>query len=191
MLLAVSRAAQPRVVIPSLIDRFAIQVGKPRLDTPCRDENGHSVAILPGLDLLRPTSLNEGIQARLHATIISVQHDKKGLPDLAAPRPVRREFDGKVLAHELLGGPATLWSLLDAQSARRPAQFVEEAADEGIVLRVLAEQDKLNVSAHRSHPLATISESLSPPSVGTSAKLPAFVTPELSRLRSIPRSPPR
>ncbi|HEV57734.1 MAG TPA: hypothetical protein ENN87_09625 [Phycisphaerales bacterium] len=133
----VTRTSQSRVISPAFINRFALKIGKPSLDVPCRHKNSNT---LPGLRHLQrpgfacPLQLD---QPAVNALAIAVDNDYEALCNSMAPGPVRSKFLRKSVAHKRFGRTLARWCILHPQTPRRPTSFFQEAPGENLVLSIL------------------------------------------------------
>ena len=160
--LAVSLTPEVRIA-GRFVGLVAAQVTEPRLDTATRNHNENRIRSSKRLD-----ALLLALTLQLHSTSfrrfrIGIDDHNQGGPSSA---PNQLQLVGELLTHALLTGssasrkrdtvdPAT-------ELAAKPA--TEEATEEHVRLRVLAEQN--HAGAHRSQPLATTSENEADPASG-------------------------
>jgi hypothetical protein len=173
------------------IHRLTVQICKPCLNTPRRDENCHALirssSVLPtlhrGVLNLHHTSCN--------ATVVTVDHHDQQLPDPVATLPKISQFFGVLYPHELLSGPASSRARYYSQLSHDTAHALEKPPYESFLLPIFTQDDDINRSTQCSHPRAITSESLMPPSTASSREGRTTVMLELSRLNVRPLSGPR
>ena len=193
-------APQPGVVLTPLVHLLAPELCDPCLDVPGRDEHGDVLRVCPRRDPLLPAGILQLANARRRAPSVSIRHGDEPRTASRDLTTILLHFLRKLLPHILVRSATTAWRHLDAESVPQFAAPIwgisfQESANEHLLLAVLTEQNDLRRRTHKSHPLASSSDSFRPPadalSFSTLASRSAVVAPDTSRRRRIPRSPPR
>lgn len=190
VLLAVAFAFEAGITIV-LVDSLSLQIRKPRLDIPGRDEDRHSfIRLTSFISRFDAGAFNLFYSGR-NVSPVGINEYNQRLLDPVLSCSVVGKFLPEPFPHELLTRPTAFRADFDPLHPDVPACSFQEPSGKCLVLPIFAQDNYLNVPAHCSHPLAITSDSLSPPSTAISLAGRTVVAPELSRLRTIPRSPPR
>lgn len=177
-------------VVPTVfVDISPVEVGKPGFDTPGWDEHSHSFGPAADVHAALDASSVQSIEPPSSSRGIAIQQHDQSL--LYRSSSMFEQLKGKPLTDELLSRASPPRCLLDAKLPCCPTHLPQKSAGECLVLRILAEKDKLDLPAHLSQPRAMSSESLSPLSLSLCWRERVTTTPEVSRRRRRPRSAPR
>ena len=84
MLLTIARTVQSRVVALSLVNVRTIQVGKPRLDVPCRDEDGDVLVLFSRFQALDLARVRQFFVPADDSRIITVEDHNETLRETVA-----------------------------------------------------------------------------------------------------------
>ena len=190
MPLAISLAFETRILVV-FVYSLPVQICEPRLDVSGWNENCHPLIPLTSLIARFGTGALNLIYAGGNVPLVGIDHHNQCLADPVLPCSVIGKFLRVLPPHELLRRTSALRADFDPRRSLAPACSRKKPARERLVLTILTQNDDLHVPAHCSHPLAMTSDSLSPPSIAMSRDGRTVVTPELSRCRRSPRSPPR
>ena len=189
--LALPGAWQTRIVASRFIDTLSVEVGNPRLDVPSRHQDEDAFIQLADIHLVRSTRFVKLGMPPLRSLLVAVQDDDQRLRYRSPSPAIFPQFSWKPNPDELFRGTSTTGRFFDAQPSRGPTRFFKKPANEGLVLRVLAQQHDLDISLHPAHPRATSSESLRPSCSRSGSNPLVVMIPEASRLRMSPALAPR
>ena len=191
MRLTLSWPWHARIVPLPLVDRFSSKVREPSLDSPRGHEHQNPLTCVSARNVAFSARGIEFVDTPFDAPVVAVHHYKERDGDAVLPAPVFLKLFGKTIADELFACSTSFRCPFDPDVAYRPAGLLKETSTEGLMLPVLAQEHDLYVPAHLAHPLAISSESLRPPSSLSTSGLRAVMTPDFSRWRRRPLSPPR
>ncbi len=190
MPLAITFSTKPRIGVV-FVDGLAIQVGEPRLNVSAGHKHGNSLAVLAYILATFCCSIIELLEPRIDIAAIAIDDHNQRLLYSMLPRSIVGKLLRKSRTHKLLSRPTPFRADFNSLNTKVRTCTFQEPPCKSLVLPILADDDHLNVSTHFSHPLAITSDSFIPPSTARSCDGLTTVTPELSRFRTNPRSPPR
>ena len=192
MFLTIAFTLQARIGFLSLlIDGVSFQIREPRLDVSGWDEDRHAFISLTSFHArFEAGALNLYYSGSNVPTVGIDQHNQSLLNSVLSCSVIVKFLDVSE-PDILLSRTSALGTDLNPLHSDALACSLEEPARKCLVLTILAQDDDLDVAARFYHPLAMTSDSLSPPSTAISLDGRTVVAPELSRLRTSPRSLPR
>jgi len=190
MLLAIALTFEAAIPVV-FVDSLSFQIREPRLDVSGWDEDRHSfIRLTSFIPRFNAAAFNLSYSGS-NVSSVSIDKHNQCLPNLVLTRSVEGKFPYELLPHELLTRPTPFRTDHDPLYPVAPARSLKKSAGKRLMLPVLAQDDDVDVTAHSSHPLAMTSESFIPPSIAISREGRTVVAPEISRLSTRPRSPPR
>ena len=181
-------APQAGIILSILRDSLAVEICEPCLDAPRRNEDGDAIFAAPRRDAGFLTRFIEFTNSPRDSTRVAVHHDDDG--PVNATATVLAQFRDEPSAHECVRCALARRRHHDAKRLR-PSHDRKKPAQKRFVLGILAKDDELRFPTHRSHLLATSSDSASPSSTAIPAMSRTRVGPEFSRRNIRPRAPPR
>ena len=102
MCLALSFARQLRIIAFSFVNILSLQVSKPCLDSPSRNEYGNPILFRPDRNAAQTTRFIERLQFRIDAFSVAIDHDDESLLNVSPARSVGFKFVRKLFLNELL-----------------------------------------------------------------------------------------
>lgn len=174
-----------------LVDSLSFQIRQPGLNVSGWDEDRHPFIRLTSLGARFDAAVLNLFYPGSDVSPVGIDEYDQCLLDPVLSGAVVREFLLETFPYELLTCPAAFGTDFDPLHSDIFACSFQEPPSECLMLSVLTQDDHLNVSAHCSHPLATTSDSLNPPSTANSLAGRTVVAPEPPGCRTIPLSPPR
>lgn len=187
MSLTVSFPFQAGVLVRLDYD-LTVQISEPRLDVSPWNEDPNALVRLPRLDACREGCSFDLPKPVVNRVSVCIDHHDQRLLDSVLSLAVVVQFFCEALSHELLARPSAFRTDEYALYSATSTHARQEPSGERLMLAVLTQDNNVDASTHRSHPLAITSDSFGPPSTASSWLGRTLVTPVDSRLSTIPRS---
>jgi len=174
-----------------LVDSLSFQICEPRLYVSGRDEDRHSFVRLTSFIFCFEAGTFNLFYSGGNVYPVGVDEHYQCLFNPVLPRSIVGKLLREAVPHELFTCPTASWTDLNPLDPKVSPHPRQESPGKNLMLPVFTQDDHMSVPAHCSHPLAMTSDSFSPPSTAISLDGRTVVAPELSGLRTTPRSLPR